>query len=102
MTRPLFAGASKLIGVSHFEADYFQYTLNLPSQRFTVIYNGVNLPTQALTNVQVQPLIISIGRLERYKGHQHLITALPKIREQRPDMKLLILGSGLMRQLYVS
>ena len=39
-------------------------------------------------------LIISLGRLERYKGHQHMINALPKIREQRPDARLLILGAG--------
>ncbi len=98
LTRPLFAGAAKLIGVSRFEADYFQHTLKLPEQLFTVISNGVTLPTRTQrssnSEVQVQPLIISIGRLERYKGHQRLITALPKIREQRPDMKLLILGGG--------
>jgi len=41
-----------------------------------------------------QTLIVSIGRLERYKGHQRLITALPKIREWRFDVRLLILGAG--------
>jgi glycosyltransferase involved in cell wall biosynthesis len=39
-------------------------------------------------------LIVSVGRLERYKGHQRLITALPSIRQQRPDARLLILGTG--------
>ncbi len=92
--RPLFADASKLIGVSHFEADYFRDMLHLPAQQFTVIPNGATLPDHLPSGTSAQPLIVSVGRLERYKGHQHLITALPKIREQRSDMKLLILGAG--------
>ena len=92
--RSLFAGAAELIGVSHFEADYFQRTLHLPASRFTVIANGVTPPSTRFLTAPIHPLIISIGRLEQYKGHHHLITALPLIREQRPDMKLLILGSG--------
>jgi glycosyltransferase involved in cell wall biosynthesis len=94
--RPLLASAEHLIGVSRFEADHFCDVLHLPPQLFTVIPNGATLP-----KVQRSPgetpdhtLIVSLGRLERYKGHQHMITALPKIREQRPDTRLLILGAG--------
>ncbi len=94
LARPLFAGAEKLIGVSRFEAEYFQRTLHLPLERFTVIPNGVTPPVASFADRPTQPLILSVGRLERYKGHQHIIAALPKIREQRPDIKLLILGSG--------
>jgi glycosyltransferase involved in cell wall biosynthesis len=96
LLRPLFANASKLIGVSHYEADYFRNLLRLPVEKFVIIPNGASflslphLPTKAST----QSLIVSVGRLERYKGHQHLIAALPKIREQRTDARLLILGTG--------
>src|SRR5579859_2973370 len=44
LLRPLLAGASKLIGVSRFEADYFRQVLRLPSRQFTVIPNGSTLP----------------------------------------------------------
>jgi glycosyltransferase involved in cell wall biosynthesis len=96
MLHPLMAGASKLIGVSHFEANYFRNLLHIPAEQFIVVSNGSTLPnvTQLSAKKTDQTLIISIGRLERYKGHQHLITALPKIREWRPDARLLILGSG--------
>ncbi len=96
MLRPLLARASRLIGVSHFEADYFRNLLHLPAKQFIVVSNGSTLPTVTQLPVEEkdQTLIISIGRLERYKGHHHLITALPKIREWRPDARLLILGSG--------
>lgn len=96
MLRPLLSKASKLIGVSRFEADYFRDVLHLPSQRFAVIPNGVTFPHLAGVPVRTPDgtLIISVGRLERYKGHQRLITALPNIREWRPDARLLILGVG--------
>jgi glycosyltransferase involved in cell wall biosynthesis len=96
LLRPLLANASKLIGVSRFEADYFRNILRLPAEQFSVVPNGVTLPrlTQPPKKNSTQCLILSIGRLERFKGHQYLITALPEIREQRPDAHLLILGVG--------
>lgn len=96
LLRPLLAGASQLVGVSHYEANYFRDLLHLPGEQFTVIPNGSTLP--ALNTLPAansdQTLIISTGRLEQYKGHQHLINALPKIREWRSNARLLILGSG--------
>ncbi len=94
--RPLLASAQRLVGVSRFEADYFRDTLRLPAQRFIVIPNGAKLPAAPpVTGEKPEgTLIVSLGRLERYKGHQHMIAALPRIREQRPDARLLILGAG--------
>jgi glycosyltransferase involved in cell wall biosynthesis len=39
-------------------------------------------------------LIVSVGRLERYKGHHRVIAALPQVRERVPNVRLRILGSG--------
>ncbi len=98
LLRPLLAHASGLIGVSHFEAEYFRTCLRLPSRQFRVIPNGATLPALAhsapSSNTPAHTLIVSVGRLERYKGHQHLIRALPLIRQQRPAARLLILGAG--------
>ncbi|HEU4783250.1 MAG TPA: glycosyltransferase family 4 protein [Ktedonobacterales bacterium] len=114
--RPLLARARALIGVSTFEADFFRRTLRLPADRFVVIRNGGQLPSlddtrdtrdtraasddapavSAATASQPRPfpLIISIGRLERYKGHHRVLAALPYVRRDYPDARLLILGSG--------
>lgn len=96
LLRPLLAHASRLVGVSNFEAEYFRHVLRLPTQQFAVIPNGSTLPalTHAAPATSAQTLIVSVGRLEKYKGHQHLITALPKIRERSLDARLLILGAG--------
>ncbi len=39
-------------------------------------------------------MIVSIGRLERYKGHHRVLAALPYIQKKLPDARLLILGAG--------
>jgi glycosyltransferase involved in cell wall biosynthesis len=38
--------------------------------------------------------IASVGRLERYKGHQRVVAALPHVLRTRPDATLWIAGSG--------
>ncbi len=101
MLRPLLLQARKLIAVSEFEAGFFREQLRLPVERFAIIPNGaahlpeVPGPAEATTNeASNRPLIVSIGRLERYKGHQRLIAALPKVLEQVPDARLRIVGIG--------
>jgi glycosyltransferase involved in cell wall biosynthesis len=40
------------------------------------------------------PSIISLGRLERYKGHHRAIEAMPALRERVPAARLHVAGSG--------
>jgi glycosyltransferase involved in cell wall biosynthesis len=44
--------------------------------------------------IKVPHRIVSSGRLERYKGHQRVIEALPLVRRAVPDATLRILGAG--------
>jgi glycosyltransferase involved in cell wall biosynthesis len=96
MLRPLLSRADRLIGVSRFEAEWFGKQLRLPPDRFVIIPNGAQLPDAILmTQTQTdETLIVSVGRLERYKGHQRVIAALPFVLAQRPDVRLRIAGSG--------
>lgn len=94
--RPLLARAARLIGVSRFEAELFRKHLNLSPELFTVIPNGSNLPeigAERPGSVD-EALILSVGRLEKYKGHHRVIAALPHLLEQRPDVRLRIVGMG--------
>jgi glycosyltransferase involved in cell wall biosynthesis len=95
--RPLLAEAKRLIGLSRWEAEFFRKRLHLPNEQFNVISCGANhLPELAECGGRKKdsPLIVSVGRLERYKGHQRIIAALPKIQEQIPDVRLRIVGLG--------
>jgi glycosyltransferase involved in cell wall biosynthesis len=94
--RPLLAGANALVGVSHFEAELFAHRLHLPLDRFAVVPNGSHLPKviDAPPLDPEHPLILSVGRLEKYKGHQRILRAFPQIREQIPGARLRIIGGG--------
>ena len=100
MLRPLLSRARKLIAVSEFEAGFFRERLRLPAERFVVIPNGAYLPEVmeppggTTGEVEDAPLIVSVGRLERYKGHQRVIAAVPKLLELVPDVRVRIVGVG--------
>lgn len=100
--QPLLAHAARLIAVADFEIALFGKALRLPTSRFALIPNGCDLgseaqaePQQAAASCRTNGTsIVSIGRLEKYKGHQHAIAALPKVIAQQPDAYLRIAGSG--------
>lgn len=96
LLRPLLASAEALIGVSRFEANYFRDLLRREAKQVVVIPNGTAMPMLPQICPEETPptLIVSVGRLERYKGHQRLIAAWPKVRRWRSDAHLLILGAG--------
>ena len=97
MMRPLLSRAEKLIAVSEVEAAFFEERLRLPAEQFAIISNGighlVEVP-EAAEGANNSSLILSIGRLVQYKGHQRMIAALPKVLEQVPDAQLRIAGVG--------
>ncbi len=98
MLRPLIARADRLVGVSEFEADHFSRELDIPRDDFTVILNGADsvarIPDSARQAAVDHTLIVSPGRLERYKGHQRVIEALPHVAKVYPDVQLRIAGAG--------
>lgn len=95
--RPLLARAARLIAIANFEIALYSRHLRLPKERFSFIPNGSDLPSvpqRPAASPSSEPLIVSVGRLERYKGHQHAIAALPMVLKQYPDARLRIVGSG--------
>lgn len=94
MLRPLVARATRLIGVSEFEASFFSARMGVPRERFIVIPNGAAMPA-ASPGVKVDAhLIVSCGRLEHYKGHHRAIAAMPELIKRIPDARLHVVGSG--------
>ena len=93
---PLLTRAQMLIAVSEFEARLFERLLGLAPRRISVIPNGADMPTAAPSDpIDRDPhLILSVGRLERYKGHHRLIEALPAVRLEHATARLQIVGSG--------
>ena len=78
------------------------YGLN--EDKIIVIYNSYpieeirELCAEELDNEYVDifrsPVIITAGRLNKQKGHWHLIRSFSKVKKQVPDAKLVFLGEG--------
>jgi glycogen synthase len=95
LLRPLLARARRLVAVSSFEADLFARWLRLPRDAFAVIPSGVELPVPPEMDPPAgPPLILSLGRVESYKGHQRVMEALPALNRARPGITLRVVGSG--------
>jgi glycosyltransferase involved in cell wall biosynthesis len=96
--RPLLTRAAALVAVARFEIDEYGAELAIPAGRFVYIPNGVDLsaaPTDAAPPAPaLGPLIASVGRLERYKGHHRVIEALPHVLGEYPDARIWIAGAG--------
>jgi len=93
--RPLIARADRLVALAPFEADEYAERLHISRERFSIVPNGSDLPVGAARNVSRDAaLVASLGRLEHYKGHHRVLSALPLVAETRPDVRLWIAGRG--------
>jgi glycogen synthase len=93
---PLVRLASRLVAVSRFEASFFAGAMGLPFDRFDVVQNGAQLPPPRDPKPRdpERPLIMSVGRLERYKGHHRAIAGFAKLLGRFPEARLRVLGEG--------
>ena len=94
VNRPLLKRAAELIAVSRFERKRFSQVTGVPLEKFSVIPNGGALPPVPTGVTPIAGRIVTSRRLEKYKGHHRVISALPLIRQTVPDATLTVLGSG--------
>lgn len=94
--RPLVRRADRLVALAKFEVELYGRAFGLRPEAFAVIPNGSDFPEGPANNpVETEhDLVVSIGRLEKYKGHHRVIGALPDLLSVRPHARVLILGSG--------
>ena len=79
------------------------FNLKITPQRIKYIYHGINLSSLPVvadtTPYRIgSPQLIIVGRLEEVKGHQYLFEAMPAVTKKYPDVKLLVLGDGVLKQ----
>jgi glycosyltransferase involved in cell wall biosynthesis len=94
--------ASKIISVSQRVAYEFR-SIGVPEEKITLVPNGVDLeeykqlPSGDLFRKRLdikedERMLLTIGRLEKIKGFQYLIKALPSIIKEVGSTKLVIAG----------
>jgi glycosyltransferase involved in cell wall biosynthesis len=93
---PLLRRSNGLVGVSHFEVETWARRLRIQPERIRLIRNGAEpLPVgTSPPEVTGSPLICCVGRLDRLKGHQRVIAAMPALLDLEPDARLAVVGRG--------
>jgi glycosyltransferase involved in cell wall biosynthesis len=91
---PLLRRARALVAIADFEIREYGPVIGVPGTRWVKIPNGADLPEGVGEIASPGRLIVSVGRLERYKGHRRVIAAFPHVLEQEPDARLWVAGSG--------
>jgi glycosyltransferase involved in cell wall biosynthesis len=70
--------------------------LGFPEKNLAMVYNGVNHDLYHPTGIpkSATPLIGYLGRLKKYKSVDHLIKAFYFVKQDIPEVKLMIVGDG--------
>jgi glycosyltransferase involved in cell wall biosynthesis len=80
-----------------------------PRERFTTIYSGMEVEpflaanegrqaTRQALGYEPQHVVVGkIARLFHLKGHQYLIAAAEQVARQRPEVRFLLVGDGVLR-----
>jgi glycosyltransferase involved in cell wall biosynthesis len=96
VVRPLLLRTNALVAVCHFEVDTWAGRIGLEPEKIRLIRNGAEpLPVgSSPPGVSGSPLVCSVGRLDRLKGHHRLIKAMPALLDLAPDAHLAVIGRG--------
>jgi glycosyltransferase involved in cell wall biosynthesis len=97
------------IAVSEANARYLTEEKGLPGRKIFVIWNGIDLTRfnpahpapigikRSIGFDDGDPLLLVVGRLEAQKGHHVLLGALPAVRQEFPQARLVCIGDGALR-----
>jgi glycosyltransferase involved in cell wall biosynthesis len=103
-------GADRVIAVSEAVRQQFARQARLPLERIETVYNGIELEKfntrakraqtrAALGWAQDAPIVIMVAVLRGGKGHDVLLEALPRLRENVPNVQIMLVGDGEERAL---
>lgn len=96
----------RVITLSRYLADFTHRVEGVRANRIRTIPYGLELPDVRTSGDGVReefglpcgaPLVVTVGRLVRQKGHRYLLRAWPMVIAARPDARLLIVGKGPLR-----
>jgi glycosyltransferase involved in cell wall biosynthesis len=97
-------GTDHIVANSHAVRDDVLSHERFPADRLSVIYNGVQIGAvdharrratrRSLQIGERDPVIAVVANLIHYKGHEHLLHALPTILEAFPRTVVLLAGDG--------
>ena len=104
MTRRVLKNAQLVIANSRNTQAMLLKEWNLPESKVRLLYPGVDtkrfVPAARDENIRAQfgwvgkQVVLTVGRLQKRKGQDHLIQAVKLLREQLPNLHYAIVGDG--------
>jgi phosphatidylinositol alpha-1,6-mannosyltransferase len=89
--------ADAAIAISSYSSGLLAGTGGSP-ETLRLIPPGVDAPSDPQPQAAERPTFVTVARLtDRYKGHDVLVQALARIREQVPDVEWVVIGDGPLR-----
>jgi len=89
--------ASEIITNSHFTAGLVKQLIG-EKHRIKVVYPGAedlrNKEPDTSLQIKGDPVLLTISRLEKRKGHIFILQAIKKLKTQFPNIKYIIVGEG--------
>jgi glycosyltransferase involved in cell wall biosynthesis len=100
--RRLFGLADRTVGslahvqiaISHGLARYLAESEGFDEERFAIVHYGIAAQDGVAAYAGTEPRLLCIGRLIPIKGHEVLLRALRRARQQVPGLSLDIAGTG--------
>ena len=72
--------------------------IGINNQNITCIYPGakntIHLNEEIIPNINGQPVITTLARLEKRKGHAYILSVVSKLKSEYPNILYIIAGSG--------
>jgi phosphatidylinositol alpha-1,6-mannosyltransferase len=104
LMRRVFSGAGRVICNSRNTWKLLRSSWGLPESRLAILHPGVDtqwfVPVERDARVRAElgwgdrPVILTVGRLQKRKGHDMMIRALGQIRATVPEVQYAIVGDG--------
>ncbi len=93
---PFLRRSAAVVAVCEFERHNFASMLGVADETIRLIRNGSDpLPIDPVAEEHGgSPLLVSVGRLERFKGHHRILGAMPDILAKAPGARLVLVGDG--------
>ncbi len=108
--RGIYTMVDRFIAVSRANQDYLVEQKRCDPARVVQIYPGRDMDRFTADGVSgaavrarfgigpAAPLLVHVARLAEQKGHRYLFDALPQVRLHVPDVKVLLVGDGELRE----
>jgi phosphatidylinositol alpha-1,6-mannosyltransferase len=104
LVQRVLRGARRLIANSHNTARILREEWHIPDERVRLLHPGVDtkrfVPVAPNAAVRTRfgwgtrPVLLTVGRLQKRKGHDQMIRALTSVRKSFPDVLYAIIGDG--------